>query len=74
MTPRGYTRAVALFLLSTSSLSLCAGQATDDWLRSSGKDLQICLNGQVFEADGRAATAFQITGSLNALGSNRPFE
>src|SRR4051812_25803673 len=42
------------------------GQPAVEWLRGSGKDLQICLKGEVFESDGRPATAVQVSGRMNA--------
>lgn len=77
MTLHKYIHAVAvptLFLLANSSGSLRADQATDDWLRASGKDLQLRLKGEVFNSDGQPATDVKITGSMNAWGSNQPFE
>ena len=77
MTPRGCVYAVAaagLLLLSSSSRSPAADVAKAEWLRSSGKDLQIRLRGEVLEADGRPAADLKVTGGLNAGASNQPIE
>jgi hypothetical protein len=56
-------------------LSLLAGNAVGEqpasrpaveWLRGSGRDLQICLQGEVLDSDGSPATAVQISGRMNA--------
>ena len=56
---------VSLLLIGSYS-SLFADQATDDWLRGSGKNLHIRLKGEVFDADGQAATDVKIIGHMNA--------
>jgi hypothetical protein len=57
MSPKSIRAAVVATLLLAAGAygSLGAEQATDDWLRGSGKDLQICLKGEVFDSDGEAA-------------------
>lgn len=61
-----------LFLLAGSSGSLRADQTSPDWLRSTGKELEICLKGEVFESDGRAATDLRVTGGLFTAGVDHP--
>lgn len=56
---------VAALLLAANSLSApAAEQKTDDWLRGSGKDLQIRLKGEVVESDGQPATDTLLTGFM----------
>ena len=49
-----------------------ADQPVVEWLRGSGKDLQICVKGEIFEADGRPAAGVQVTGRMNAEISSKP--
>lgn len=62
--------ATSIFLAATSSSVPGADRDVDDWLRGSGKDLEIRLRGEVFEADGLPAAGLQVTGGLNAFDSN----
>src|SRR3954471_2879174 len=43
-----------------------------EWLRGSGKDLQICLKGEVFDSDGQPATSVKLAGSMNSTASRVP--
>jgi len=45
-----------------------------DWLRGSGKDLELRLRGEVFDADGKPATNIQVAGSMNATIRDQPLE
>jgi len=65
---------VPLLLLVDVSSSLSAEQETSDWLRSSGKETEIRLRGEVFEAEGRPTTDLKITGSLKVFGVVNPLE
>jgi hypothetical protein len=67
-------RALAItFLLLESAVGARAGDPPAvEWLRGSGKDLQICLRGEVFDADGQPATGVKLTGSMNGTVSNIP--
>jgi hypothetical protein len=53
-----------LALTAGSSVAPASEQSQVDWLKGSGKDLQICLKGEVFNADGRPATGAQVTGRM----------
>jgi hypothetical protein len=61
---------VVFFLAANASAASGADQSADEWLRGSGKGLQICLKGEVFESDGRPATGVQLAGRMNATLSN----
>src|SRR6188768_3524094 len=62
---RAATFVATLALTASSSAAPALEQNQDDWLRGSGKDLEICLKGEIFESDGRPATNVQVTGRLN---------
>lgn len=64
-----YMRALVVATLVVAinpSGSMSAEQVTNDWLRGSGKDLQICLRGEVFESDDQPASDLQITCGMNS--------
>src|SRR5690349_2022794 len=64
---------VIISLLATSSTGKPAGTPTAaEWLHGSGKDLQSCLRGEVFDADGEPATTVKLTGSINSTASQVP--
>ena len=44
----------------------------DEWLRGSGKDLQLCLHGEVVDADGRPATSLQVACTMTGTMSGQP--
>jgi len=59
--------AVAFFLFALNiSASSIAEQPSEEWLRGSSKDLQLCLHGEVVDSDGRPATGLQVAGNMNA--------
>jgi hypothetical protein len=63
-----HIRAFAIIsLLATNAVGeKIANQPVVEWLRGSGKDLQICLKGEVFESDGQPAANVQVTGGIKA--------
>src|SRR5262245_18029678 len=77
MTQKHTVRATAIyiFVLLASSIGIAAENETGDgWLRGSGKDLQIRLSGEVFDADGSPATGLQVSGGANEEGGKQKFE
>lgn len=58
----------------TACCQLAAEVPTSEWLRGTGKDLELCLHGQVVEADGTPASGFSLMGQLNARLADLPFE
>jgi hypothetical protein len=40
--------------------------ATNDWLRGSGKELEICLKGKVLGPDGQPAKNFKMMGGIRS--------
>lgn len=74
MPRRSNTRAVVFIglLLRASAIdALVADEGTVHWLRGSGEDLQIRLQGEVFESDGQPASNMQVTGRMNVEILNR---
>lgn len=65
---------VGVLLLTGSSGPLIAEETSGDWLRGTGKDLQIRVQGEVLEPNGQAANDIKLTGSLYAAGSSSPIE
>jgi hypothetical protein len=61
---------VIIFLFSANAVSAgAADPPAAEWLRGSGKDLQICLKGEVVDADGQPATGVKLAGSMNSTAS-----
>ncbi|HVX14137.1 MAG TPA: hypothetical protein VHC22_23325 [Pirellulales bacterium] len=61
---------VSILFAANPSESLLAAPTAPEWLRGIGKDLEMRLKGEVFEADGHAATDVVLTGNLNGVISN----
>ena len=57
--------AVLLFAVSATA-AFAAERPSDEWLRGSGEELEICLRGDVFDFDGQATSNLQVTGKINA--------
>jgi hypothetical protein len=73
MPPCGYVRpiVVAILLLAVKHpVAIAADQRANDWLRGSGEDLQIRLNGEVFYPDGKPANEIQVASSMMHLSAN----
>lgn len=70
----GVVVVASIFLASNPSSSSGEDPTKVEWLRGSGKDLQMRLTGEVFELDGRAATGILVTGRINTATSNRQLE
>jgi hypothetical protein len=60
-----------LIWLNTSSVSN-AERPSDEWLRGSGEDLQLCLHGKVVDSDGQPATGVQVIANMNSTIADRP--
>ena len=58
--------AASLILAIGSIESSAADKNAIEWLRGKGKDLEMCLKGEVFEATGQPAKEFEIAGHLNS--------
>src|SRR5215212_11544943 len=63
--------AIVTLLAANPIAGQAAGQPSPEWLRGSGNDLQIRLNGEILEADGQPATNIQLTCQLNATVSKQ---
>src|SRR5688572_21392875 len=62
-----YAVAVASVVIClNSSPASIAEQPSDEWLRGSREHLQLCLHGEVMDADGQPATGLQIAAYMNA--------
>jgi hypothetical protein len=70
----GVVVAVGILLAANPCGSLGADQTRIEWLRGTGKDLQMRLQGEVFERDGQPATDIRVSGRLNAANSNPELE
>ncbi len=66
--------AVAAYLFVSGLAAHAAEPPVADWLRGTGKDLQLCLHGEVVDSDGRPAKDIQLTGDLNATLSREPLK
>ncbi len=65
--PKHFRAVVMITLLGANAVGTAtAAPQSVEWLRGSGKDLELCLQGEVFESDGRPATGVQVTGRMNA--------
>jgi hypothetical protein len=64
---------VIVSLLAANAVGLqAADRPAAEWLRGSGKDLQICLRGEVFDANGQPASGVKLSGSTGGIVSNIP--
>src|SRR3954453_17711423 len=62
-----------IFLFVANAAGKQAGDPpAGEWLRGSGKDLQICLKGEVFDSDGQPASGVKLAGSMNSTASRVP--
>ncbi len=68
------TRALVIAVLLFAVHASAGDQLSNDWLRGSGENLELCLHGEVFESDGRPATDLQLTGNVNATLSDQPLK
>lgn len=64
----------AIFAAFHLTIVAAAELAKVDWLRGSGKDLELCLKGEVFAADGEPAADFQLSGKMDARTAMPPLE
>ena len=69
-----FISAVVAYLWLCAYIVHAAEPATSDWLRGSGKDLQLCLHGEVVDSDGRPAKDFRLTGVLHSTISDEPLK
>lgn len=60
------TLCICIAALLVTSEQLQAEKPTDEWLRSTGDDLELCLSGEVFEPGGKPAFGFKIEVQLNS--------
>lgn len=58
--------ALALALVANTSLSFAADSISVDWLRGSGNDLELCIQGEVLDAEGKPATDFELNARIAA--------
>lgn len=68
---------ISLFvLLGPFGFHASQGQerSVEQWLRGTGKNLELCLHGEVFESNGQPATEFNLSGGLNTIGTELPFK
>lgn len=68
----GFCFSLTIYL--TACCQLAADVPTSEWLRGTGEDLELCLQGQVVAADGTPAGGFSLSGQLNAKFVELPFE
>src|SRR5438128_1893530 len=66
--------AVAAYLFVSGLAAHAAEPPVADWLRGTGKDLQLCLRGEVVDSDGRPAKEVQLTGDLSSTLSGEPLK
>lgn len=60
--------------LASHSSAMAVERPVEQWLRGTGEDLELCLHGQVVEADGTPASGFSLSGQLNTRIVDLPFE
>lgn len=68
------TRAILVATLIFAAVAAAPAsddRPTADWLRGSGKDLQLCLQGEVLDSDGQPATDFQLACEMKTMISNQ---
>lgn len=65
---------LALLGWAASSLSFAAEPPVESWLRGSGRDLEMRVNGELFDADGKPIEGATVTGRINTEGGGRPIE
>ncbi len=57
-----------LILTAALSSTIATEQSSATWLRGSGKDLQLCLRGEVFDSDGQPTDHAKVTCHFNRTG------
>ena len=67
--------AIAILAIAAGATQTVAdGEQAFDWLRGSGKELELRLRGEVLDADGNPATQLRIQASMNGTVQDRPLE
>src|SRR4051812_45629079 len=63
--------AMALFLVGNGLNAVATEPGSTQWLRGSGKDLELCLKGEVFDTDGAPAIDLELAARMKASVSDR---
>ena len=61
-----------LLLIASGTRAPAADTSSTDWLRGSGKNLELCLQGEVLDSDGKSATDFQLTCTMDCNITKQP--
>jgi hypothetical protein len=63
-----------LLSLTPPFAATSAERPAADWLRGSGENLEICLRGEILDADGKPVAGAQLTGKMSGSESGHPLK